>query len=131
MSDASADTRDAPALDVVARLAGDGIVVRAHDPAAMPNAQRVLPEVTYCPDPYSAAVDTDVLLLATEWPLYRELDWARVRRRMRGNTILDARNALDGPALAGLGFDYLSIGRPAINADLEGAGAELFAAGGL
>ena len=124
------DVRESPALAVLARLVDDGVVVRAHDPVAIANAQRAIPSARYCSDPYAAAVGADVLLLATEWPLYRELDWARMLRRMRGNTVLDARNALDGPALTALGFEYLSIGRPALSAARPDAAAEIFAAGG-
>ncbi len=106
------DVRESPALAVAERLHEDGIRVRAHDPVAMANAQIVLPGIEYCHDPYEVAVGCDALLLATEWPDYLVLDWHRLRERVRGTVLLDARNALDGKIASAFGFDYRSIGRP-------------------
>ena len=64
---------------------------------------RVLPDVDYRPDPYSALDGADALLLATEWEEYGALDWALVRETMRGKTVLDGRNALDGVSLPSWG----------------------------
>jgi UDPglucose 6-dehydrogenase len=105
------DIREAPALEIIARLTATGARVRAHDPVAIGNARRVLPHVDYCADPYRVARGADVLLLATEWPMYRNLDWAAIRTQVRGNVVVDGRNALDGDFLAGLGFCYVPVGR--------------------
>ena len=108
------DVRGAPALEIVERLLEAGMRVRAHDPAAMANAQRVLPHIEYCRDAYHVAVGCHAILLATEWPEYLQLDWREIRARMRGRVILDGRNALERRALVGLGFDYLAFGRPPV-----------------
>jgi len=105
------DIREAPALDIICQLLAAGIRVRAHDPIAMNNARRVLPNVRWCSDAYEAAKGSDAILLATEWSDYRTLEWRLVRDLMRGRVVLDGRNVLDGRALASLGFTYLSIGR--------------------
>ena len=65
------DVRGSPALSVMQRLRKEGVTVRAHDPFALVNASRVLPDVDYRPDPYSALDGADALLLATEWEEYR------------------------------------------------------------
>ena len=77
----------------------------------MDNAREIVPEVVFCDDPYEVSVDCDVLLLATEWPEYSELDWERVRALMRGRVVFDGRHVLDKHQLAGLGFAYESFGR--------------------
>ena len=105
------DVRGAPALDVIRRLLEEGVRVRAHDPVAMANACGVLPNVDYCRDAYDAAIGSDALLLATEWPDYLTLDWKRMRSLMRGGLLLDGRNALNGRLLSAMGFTYLSFGR--------------------
>lgn len=105
------DIREAPALDVIARLLEEGIRVRAHDPKAMANARLALPNITYCDDAYDAARDAGALLLATEWRDYLTLDWSRMRTLMRGDLLLDGRNVLDGRLLNALGFMYVSFGR--------------------
>jgi UDPglucose 6-dehydrogenase len=104
------DIREAPALDVIGRLVEEGVHVRAHDPIAMPNAQRNLPNIRYCADAYEVAENCDALLLATEWPEYLELDWRAMRVCMRGDAIVDGRHVLDVGLLSSLGFTCLSIG---------------------
>ena len=106
------DLRGSPALEVIARLIEAGVGIRAHDPAAMPAARLLAPDATYVRDAYEVAEGADALLLATEWPLYRELDWRRVRSLMRGRRIVDGRNVLHGGLLTRLGFDYRGFGRP-------------------
>ena len=105
------DVRGSPALGVAQLLRRHGVTVRAHDPFALVNASLVLPEVDYRTDPYSALEGADALLLATEWEEYYDLDWILVRESMRGKTVLDGRNVLNGGLLAELGFRYWSFGR--------------------
>ena len=107
------DIRESPALDIVGRLVEEGIRVRAHDPLAMANARRVLPNIEYCRDAYDVAHGSDALLLATEWRDYMELDWTRIGTLMRHRVVLDGRNALQGSRLVALGFTYRSFGRAA------------------
>jgi UDPglucose 6-dehydrogenase len=105
------DVRGSPALEIIGRLLEQGLEVRAHDPAAVRNARRVLPNITYCASPYEAVTGADALLLVTEWPEYQALDWPRVASLMRGRVVIDGRNALDGGHLAANGFNYRGFGR--------------------
>jgi UDPglucose 6-dehydrogenase len=51
-------------------------------------------------------------VLVTEWPEFRELDWAGdVKGRMRVPLVVDGRNFLDRDALVAAGFTYEGIGR--------------------
>jgi len=109
------DVRGSPGLGIAQRLLKEGVTVRVHDPFAFVNASRVLPDVDYRLDPYSALDGADALLLATEWEEYAALDWVLVRETMRGKTVLDGRNALNGVLLAELGFRYRSFGRAGQN----------------
>ena len=56
-------------------------MVRAYDPEAMEKARPVLP-IEYGKDAYEAAEGAEALLIATEWPEFRKLDWGRVRDSM-------------------------------------------------
>jgi UDPglucose 6-dehydrogenase len=49
-------------------------------------------------------------VVATEWQEFRTLDFAEMRRRMRGRAVFDGRNLYRGPEMAAEGFDYFSIG---------------------
>ena len=105
------DVRFAPALDLIARLTAEGARVQAYDPEAMSKASAVLPAVSYCRDAYEAAEQADALVIATEWPEFRKLDWAVIRERMLRPLVLDGRNLLEAAAMKGLGFEYHSVGR--------------------
>jgi UDPglucose 6-dehydrogenase len=105
------DLRGAPALDIIERLLEQGIRVRAHDPAALAAANAQVPGPDYLDDPYEVTRGADALLLATEWPIYSGLDWARIRSQMRGRRLVDGRNVLPREVLERLGFDYRGFGR--------------------
>ncbi|PYX50472.1 MAG: UDP-glucose 6-dehydrogenase [Acidobacteria bacterium] len=110
------DTRESPSLRVVDALIEEGAALRLHDPKAMPLLQKVLPpqegRLTYCDNPYSAADRAQALLVLTEWPEYRTLDWARLRSEMDVPLVIDGRNLLDPKDPRQAGFEYISIGRP-------------------
>lgn len=105
------DLRGSPAIDIVGRLMEEGIDVRSHDPVAAPNAQRLLPNLATFQTPAEAIEGADVVLLATEWPEYLELDWRQAASLMRGNVVFDGRNVLDADTLTAAGLSYRGIGR--------------------
>jgi len=108
------DIRDAPALDLARMLLRRGVNVRVHDPVAMPRARQEHPDVAieYCESPDDVGRDADAIVLVTEWPQYRTLDWKRLAATMRAGLLLvDARNALDPEAIAAAGLRYLGVGR--------------------
>jgi len=106
------DIRFAPALEILRRLLAEGASVRAYDPQGMKKTQAQFPTVTYCRDPYEVAAGADAVLLLTEWPEFRELDWQRVHNQMVRPLVLDGRNLLNPRRMRDLGFEYHSIGRP-------------------
>jgi len=106
------DIRFAPALEILRRLLAEGASVRAYDPQAMKKTQALFPTVKYCEDAYEAVSGADAVLLLTEWPEFRELDWPRVHGLMARPLVLDGRNLLSPATMRGLGFEYHSIGRP-------------------
>jgi UDPglucose 6-dehydrogenase len=105
------DIRFAPAMDLIRRLRQEGCHIRAFDPQAMKKASREIPEIFYGRDPYEAAGGAEALVVATEWPEFLELDWARMRRVMARPFILDGRNFLPRSLVTALGFEYVGMGR--------------------
>ena len=105
------DVRDSPALAVARTLLERGADVRAHDPAAEANATRELAELIVVDVAEDAIDGAEVLVVATEWPEYRDLDWAEVRRRMAGDLVVDGRRLLDGQEVRRHGFRYVAVGR--------------------
>ncbi len=105
------DVRDAPSLVIVRELLRRGARVQAYDPAAMDQAQQVLPEVDYRTDAYSASEGTDALVLITEWNQFRNLDLKKIKSLMRRPILVDLRNVYDRERVRTLGFEYRGVGR--------------------
>lgn len=105
------DMRDAPSIEIVRGLAAAGAHVRAYDPVAMPNASKLLPEVTLCKDAYEACEGADAMVLVTEWNQFRMLDLDRVRRLLRQPVVVDLRNVYKPDPMRAAGFRYVSVGR--------------------
>jgi len=112
------DTRESASLRVVNALLNEGAVLRLHDPQAMPLLSKVFTPADGCfryvECPYAAAAGAQALLILTDWPEYRDLDWQRIRGEMELPLVLDGRNLLDPEAMRRAGFEYVSIGRPKI-----------------
>ncbi len=107
------DTRESPAMAFVKVLLQEGAVVRAHDPAANAMAAEDLQHdrLRFYADAYEAAADADAVVILTEWNEFRNLDLATLKKTMKGNLLLDARNVLDPDAACDHGFVYLGRGR--------------------
>ncbi|WP_295774403.1 UDP-glucose/GDP-mannose dehydrogenase family protein [uncultured Microbacterium sp.] len=109
----SDDIRDSPALDVAVRLHGLGATVTVTDPAAIENARRIHPQLTYVEDRDEAIRDADALVLVTEWDEYRrQLPPEHVSSLTDGRVVVDGRNGLDAAAWRAAGWAYYGMGRP-------------------
>ena len=67
-------------------------------------------EITYCPSPYEAAEDADVLVVITEWEQFRTLDLWRLKRVMRTPIVLDLRAVYSAEMMTLAGFRYYRLG---------------------
>lgn len=111
------DVREATSAVVVQELLQRGATVQAFDPVAMPNASRqwgTHAHLHMCADPYAAAEEADALVVITEWREFRSPDFDRLRDLMRAPIIFDGRNLYDRDLMASVGFEYVSVGRPAV-----------------
>lgn len=105
------DIRQSPSLAIISELQRLGARVQAFDPAAMEQARRVTSEVDYRTDAYSAAEGADVLVLATEWNQFRNLNLEKVKGLMRRPILVDLRNVYEPERVRMLGFTYCGVGR--------------------
>jgi UDPglucose 6-dehydrogenase len=107
------DMREAPAVPIIQGLLKRGASVKAFDPEARASAERIFKRrIKYAKNAYDALAGADALVVVTEWNEFREPDFARMRRLMKRPLVLDGRNIYDPQKLRGLGFTYVSIGRP-------------------
>jgi UDPglucose 6-dehydrogenase len=106
------DMRESPAIPVIEGLLDAGARVQTHDPKATDSARMIFGDrVMYAADPYSAAHGVEALLVMTEWLVYRNPDFERVRKLVRRPLLIDGRNLYDPDRMGALGFEYHGIGR--------------------
>lgn len=106
------DMRESPAVTLIEALLDAGAVVRAHDPQAMEVARGIWGDrITYTADPYAALEGADALAVVTEWLVYRNPDFARIRATLRQPVLIDGRNLYDPARMQELGFRHAAVGR--------------------
>lgn len=106
------DIREAPSLFLIQKLLDAGVAVRVHDPEAIENVKKIFGDkIQYCENQYDVLKNADALLIATEWPEYRNPDFDRMKSEMKSTVIFDGRNLYNLETISELGFTYYSIGR--------------------
>ena len=99
--------REAPAVPLVKGLLAAGATVHAYDPEAMKVAKGIFgSKIQYADTSYSALTGADALAIITEWNEFREPDFVRMRKLMRGPVIFDGRNIYNPDNLRALGDSY-------------------------
>ncbi|WP_424183335.1 UDP-glucose dehydrogenase family protein [Actinokineospora sp. G85] len=106
------DLRDSPALAVAALLRQAGAELVAYDPALRPdNPNPDLANISVVDDPYVAAKDAEAIVVLTEWPEFRSLDWTRLAEAAARPVVVDTRNLLDPAVARRGGFEWMGIGK--------------------
>ncbi len=106
------DIRESPSIDIIKLLLEREAHVRAHDPLALNKVSSELKRlgVEIFNDPYSLSNNADAIVFATNWDLYKSLDFKLIFNNMRQKIILDGRNFLKKDDLVKIGFNYIGIG---------------------
>lgn len=107
----SDDVRDSPALSVAGSLSLAGAAVTVYDPEGMENARKVFPTLNYAADCEEALRESELVILATEWQEFRQLDPAEVAELVTNKHIIDGRNVLDVEAWKQAGWTIEALGR--------------------
>jgi UDPglucose 6-dehydrogenase len=107
------DMREAPAVPIIEGILKRGGKVRAFDPEARKVAEGIFrKKIYYARNAYDALRGADALLLLTEWNVFREPDFKKMKRLLKEPVVFDGRNIYSPGQLRDLGFTYTSIGRP-------------------
>jgi UDPglucose 6-dehydrogenase len=125
------DIRESPAIAIIQTLLDERCSVIAFDPAGMERAKPELRgDISYAGDAYEAASGADALLILTDWEEFATLDLARVRKLLRYPIVIDGRNLYSPAEMERHGFNYVSIGRPVVQASTKkvAAGQETLSA---
>ncbi len=110
------DIREAPTLALIDRLwqtISRLVSLRVYDPVAIDNVrQEYGNRLIYCQSALEAATGADALVVMTEWPEFRQPDFAKLAKVMRGQVIIDGRRMWHPEEVIRHGFTYHSVGRP-------------------
>ena len=106
------DMRESPCLDIIPKLQEKNLQISAFDPVAMDEAQKLLKNVQFAESIEDCINQSDVLVILTEWNEFRTLSPERLKKHMKGNLLIDLRNALIPDSFSGSGFNLIQIGRP-------------------
>jgi UDPglucose 6-dehydrogenase len=108
------DMREAPSLVLIADLLARGASIRAYDPVATHEAQRILgadPRISYAKTPMEALDGADALAIVTEWKEFRSPDFDAIKAKLKTPVIFDGRNLYDPATPRKAGLEYFAIGR--------------------
>ena len=108
------DMREAPSRVLIADLLARGARVRAYDPVATHEAQRIFAgesHIEFCARPMAALQGADVLAIVTEWKEFRAPDFAAIRAALKTPAIFDGRNLYDPAVPRRAGLEYFAVGR--------------------
>lgn len=114
----TSDTREAPAQVLIRSLLEAGAHIQASDPRAIDETRHVLGDrhgLIYVNDMYDAVNGADALAVLTEWDIYRQPDFERMKKLMNRTLIVDGRNLYSLDEMRRRGFEYVSMGRPEVS----------------
>jgi len=107
----SDDVRDSPALAVAGSLSLAGAAVTVYDPEGMDNAKKVFPTLDYAANTDDALREAELVILATEWKQFKELDPQQAGQLVDNKHIIDGRNVLPVADWQQAGWKVEALGR--------------------
>ena len=106
------DMREAPSITIINELLNKGAKIKAYDPKAFDLAKLIFGDkITYSKNAYDALIDSNALLLLTEWNEFRRPDFDRIKSLLKAPVIFDGRNQYDSNRLKNKGFSYFCVGK--------------------
>jgi len=109
------DMREAPSIYVIKELVRRGAQIKAYDPKAINEAKthylKGVQNITYVTSKYEVLIDSDALVLLTEWKEFRSPDFEVLKNQMKNSIIFDGRNQYIAYDLENNGFEYYQIGK--------------------
>lgn len=107
----SDDVRDSPALSIAGSLSLAGASVSVYDPQAMENAKKNFPTLEYAPSIEAALEGSEMVVVATEWQQFRDIDPVAAKKLVKRAAVLDGRNCLPADQWRAAGWDVTCLGR--------------------
>ncbi len=109
------DMREAPSEVIIRALVEEGAKIHVHDPKAKEEATKIfhdiIDHITFYKNNYDALKECDAMVLLTEWHIYRQPDFDKIKKLLKYPAIFDGRNLYNPDYVRELGFEYFGIGR--------------------
>lgn len=108
------DMREAPSRVLMEKLWQEGAYVQAYDPEAMQETTRIYgahPQLTLCDSPDDVLEGADILVICTEWKVFRAPDFDKLAEKLKYKAIFDGRNIYTPEMVESHGLAYFGIGR--------------------
>ena len=109
------DMREAPAIYVINELVKRGAKINAYDPKAINEAKqhylKGIKNIEYFDFKYDVLINSDALVLLTEWKEFRSPDFEEIKSKLKNPIIFDGRNQYNSFNLNEIGFEYYQIGK--------------------
>ncbi|MDA1284816.1 MAG: nucleotide sugar dehydrogenase, partial [Proteobacteria bacterium] len=106
------DIRESSSIFIINYLLkkNKNLIISAHDPVAIPNCKKEKLKVNYYEDLKKSYKKQDMIIIATEWNIYRSINFVNLYNEMNSHVIYDLRNIYAGnKEILKLGFKYHSI----------------------
>lgn len=105
------DVRDSPAMAVAEQFWSAGANVVVHDPQALENVRKIYPQLEVEDELDFAIAGADLVVVGTEWKIYRDADPIRFGDMVRRRLVIDGRNCLDAPSWIAADWQVVALGR--------------------
>jgi len=103
--------RRSSSIELARVLAGAGVTVRAFDPVVMRLPDDAPAGVHLAPSVKAAVTGADAVVIATEWPQFRDEDWPALVSRMAAPVVVDPTGLLSCRLSEIAGVTYAVVGR--------------------
>lgn len=105
------DLRSSPAIELINILQQQKADIVAYDPKGMSNVKKYFDNLKCSNTAFAAAHKADAIIIATEWPEFKEFNYTELKSVLKSPIIIDLRNLLDPKKMKQYGFKYYSVGR--------------------
>ena len=106
------DIRESSSIFIINYLLkkNKNLIISAHDPVAIPNCKKEKLKILYHEDLKKSYKKQEMIIIATEWNIYRSINFDDLYKEMSSHLIYDLRNIYSrNKEILKLGFKYHSI----------------------
>jgi UDPglucose 6-dehydrogenase len=103
--------RRSSSITIISQLLDENVTITVYDPVVDNVAMFEKAKFKIAKNEYEVAEDTDALVLLTDWPQFKKIDFNKIYNVMKKPIFLDMKNFLDPENMRKIGFTYISVGR--------------------